>query len=139
MHCGPKRPTQISQFAVSCLEALASAGLGQVVSLRGASGLLHYLDFGPTNDIDALWPESATPYDRERVVAVVEHALAQFGDIRKREWGEVVSLELFQDNRTVFSCQIAERSAQLRDSVSVEWTDVQLDSPDDLIANKMVV
>ena len=73
------------------------------------------------------------------MVAVVEHALAQFGDIRKREWGEVVSLELFQDNRTVFSWQIAERSAQLRDSVSVEWTDVQLDSLDDLIASKMVV
>ena len=69
---------------------------------------------------------------------VVAQVLAAHSEVRQRKWGDVVSLELSLDSRTVFSFQIAERSAQLKDTVSAGWTNVQLDSLDDLIASKMV-
>ena len=105
--------------------------------MGGAFGLLHYLDYRPTHDVDARWSGDATPPQRKRVVEVVSDALAAHGEIREREWGEVVSVELLRERRTVFSFQIAERSAQLKDSVPAGWTDVQLDSLDDVIASKM--
>ena len=55
-----------------------------------------------------------------------------------RSWGDVTSIELASGSRTVFSFQIAQRSAQLEPSISAGWTDVQLDSLADLVASKMV-
>ena len=136
--CKPKRPTHISLYAELCLKALASAGLGQAISLGGAFGLLHYLDYRPTNDIDAWWAEDANPVQRTQVVEVVAHVLAAHGEVRQREWGDVVSLDLIEDRKTIFSFQFAVRSVQLNDTVSSSWTDVQLGSLDDLIASKMV-
>ena len=136
--CKPKRPTHISLYAELCLKALASAGLGQAISLGRAFGLLHYLDYRPTNDIDAWWAEDANPVQRTQVVEVVAHVLAAHGEVRQREWGDVVSLDLIEDRKTIFSFQFAVRSVQLNDTVSSSWTDVQLDSLDDLIASKMV-
>ena len=53
-------------------------------------------------------------------------------------WGDVVSIELSQANKTVFSFQIAQRTAQLQPADSAIWIDVLLDSFSDLIASKMV-
>ena len=138
MAIGPKRPTHISQYAEICLEELASSGLGQAISLGGAFGLLHYLDYRPTHDIDAWWAKDSNPAQRKQVVEVIARTLAPFGEIRRREWGDVFSLDLIEDRKTVFSFQIADRSVQLNDTVSSSWTGVQLDSLDDLIASKMV-
>lgn len=38
----PKRPNHVSEYAVACLGALASGGLGRHISLGGALGLAHY-------------------------------------------------------------------------------------------------
>jgi hypothetical protein len=46
--------------------------------------------------------------------------------------------QLSQDGKTVFSFQIAERSARLEEPVSAGWIDVPLDSLADLVAGKMV-
>jgi len=45
---------------------------------------------------------------------------------------------LGQENKTIFSFQIAQRSAQLQPSISANWIDVTLDSFADLVASKMV-
>jgi hypothetical protein len=50
----------------------------------------------------------------------------------------VTSIELMDGTQTVFSFQIAHRSAQLEPSQPVPWTEVLLDSFTDLVASKMV-
>ncbi len=120
------------------MKALASAGLGQVISIGGAFGLLNYLDQRPTHDVVAWWSAGATAAQRPQAVELISKVLADLGDMSIREWGDVCSLELRRIGRTVFSFQIADRPLQLEKSVSAQWTDVQFDSLDDLIASKMV-
>jgi nucleotidyltransferase AbiEii toxin of type IV toxin-antitoxin system len=132
------RPSQLSPYAERALQALADAGLGHRISVRGALGLQHYLEYRFTNDVDAWWEPSTSAEDRSRVIQIVESALREWGETRTRQWGEVVSVELRQDGKVVFSFQIASRSAQLEPTERVPWTDVSLDSLPDLIASKMV-
>lgn len=133
----PVRPTHLSEHAERTLQALASADLGHAISLGGALGLLHYLDYRSTHDVDAWWAPSASLEDRERVIAVVEETLRPSGEVRARRWGEVVSIELRVAGKTVFSFQIAERSAQLEPTATLPWTEVDIDSLPDLVASKM--
>lgn len=133
----PKRPNQLSDYAARTLQALAAEGLGHKISLGGALGLLHYLDYRSTHDVDAWWSPSATGEDRERVLRTIETALQPFGEVGTRSWGEVVSVELRIAGKKVFSFQIASRSAQLTAPERLPWADVSLDSLNDLIASKM--
>lgn len=132
-----QRPTHLPNYAERCLQALAANGLGDKISLGGAFGLLHYLDYRPTHDVDAWWESSATSNDQRRVIEVVEAALQPEGKVKTRAWSDVVSIELFQEGQVVFSFQIARRSAQLEPSAPAPWINVLLDSFPDLVASKM--
>jgi len=134
----PRRPTHLPDHAETCLQALAAHGLGDRLSLGGALGLLHYLDYRSTHDVDAWWEASASSEDQQRVIQVIEEALRPWGEVKKRAWGDVVSVELQREGHTAFSFQIARRSAQLASSQPAAWTDVLLDSFPDLVASKMV-
>src|SRR5947199_2609495 len=134
----PVRPSHLSEYAEKTLAALAATGLGHAISVGGALGLLHYLDYRTTHDVDAWWTSAAFTEDRERVLATIEAALQPFGEVRARKGGEVVSLELKKGGKTVFSFQIASRSAQLQPPTTLPWSDVALDSLPDLVASKMV-
>ena len=134
----PRRPVHLPEFAEACLQTLANHGLGETLSLGGDLGLLHYLDYRPTKDVDAWWVTSATAEEQRQVIEVIEKTLAPFGQVRQRAWGDVVSIELRQQKRTLFSFQIARRSAQLESSGPAPWTKVLLDSFSDLLASKMV-
>lgn len=133
----PHRPTHISEYAVACLQALAASGLGEKVSLGGAVGLMHYLDYRRTNDVEAWWTPAATADDQPRVIEVIEATLRTFGQVHRRAWGEVVSVELKQEGKTIFSFQVARRSAQLEPPTLAPWINVLLDNLDDLLASKM--
>jgi hypothetical protein len=119
----PGRPTHIPVYAEVCLRALVTAGLNHKISLGGAFGLLHHLDYSATHDVDAWWDASATTQDHEQVIQVIEIALTPHGRVQKRAWGDVVSIELVQANQVVFSFQIAQRSAQLQPTISAVWVD----------------
>ena len=134
----PRRPSHLSDYAEACLQALAERGLGGKISVGGALGLLHYLDYRPTHDVDAWWDPSATAEDRRQVIQVIKTTLESFGQVKTRAWGDVVSVELMREGRTIFSFQIARRSAQLEPSAPAPWTSVLLDSFSDLVASKMV-
>src|SRR6266850_3673301 len=134
----PKQPAQLSEYAIACLRALAGKGLGRFLSLGGALGLMHYLEYRSTHDVDAWWSPNVTAEEMERVLTAVEEALAAFGDVKKRSWGDVVSLDLKVGKDAAFSFQIAARSAQLEPSAPAPWVDILLDSLPDLIAGKMV-
>lgn len=134
----PTRPQHLPDFAELCLDALAARGLGHKISLGGALGLLHYLDYRSTHDVDAWWEASASEEDRKEVADVLRATLAATGEVRIRTWGEVVSIELKRGGRKIFSFQVAHRAARLEPSARAPWTDVLLDSFDDLVANKMV-
>ena len=100
--------------AVACLDVLVRAGLGDMVSLGGALGLLHYIDYRATHDVHAWWSDEANPDDRSPVVEVVETTLRALGELRTRSWGDVVSVELQREGKTVFGFQIASQSASVR-------------------------
>jgi Nucleotidyl transferase AbiEii toxin, Type IV TA system len=134
----PQRPEHISAYAERTLQSLAAAGLGDRIALGGALGLLHYLDYRDTHDVDAWWNPATTSAERLAVIETIETALRPYGVLKRRAWGDVVSIELALAGKTVFSFQIAQRSAQLQPTISVQWTDVQLDSFADLLASKMV-
>ena len=131
-------PKYIPEYAEACLQALGASWLGEKISLGGGFGLLHYLDYRSTHDVDAWWVPTATAEDRTKVINVLEATLEPSGRVKIRAWGDVVSVELMQDGKTVFSFQIAHRSAQLEPSSLPEGTGVLLDSFPDLLASKMV-
>jgi hypothetical protein len=112
--------------------------LGDSISVGGALGLLHYLDYRPTHDVDAWWMPAATTQVQKEVVEVIEATLRSFGQVRRRTWGDVVSIELEVDAEAVFSFQIARRDAQLQPATRVPWMGILLDSFPDLVASKMV-
>jgi predicted nucleotidyltransferase len=134
----PRRPSQLPDYSEACLQALVDRGLAQQVSLGGGLGLLHYLDYRQTLDVDAWWAEGASAEDRRLVTETLVSALQPHGQVKTRAWGDVVSIELLQAGRKVFSFQIAPRSAQLQPSSAAPWIAVPLDSFPDLVASKMV-
>lgn len=132
------RPSELSAYAEACLRALAQRRLGDRLSLGGGQGLLHYVDYRPTHDVDAWWDKETTPQERDEIIQVIEDALRSWGQVEVRAWGEVTSIELSRAGEKVFSFQMAERSAQLEPSRKAPWVDVKLDSLPDLVASKMV-
>jgi hypothetical protein len=134
----PHQPSQVSPYAQVCLEALIEAKLAERISLGGAFGLFHYIDYRSTYDVDAWWHGSLTEKQKLEVVEALETILAAFGSVNIRAWGDVVSIELSQDGKTVFSFQIAARSGILEEPVSAGWIDITVDSLSDLAASKMV-
>lgn len=134
----PHRPANLCGYAEACLRALAERDLGEKISLGGALGLSHCLDYRPTHDADARWALAATSADRRRVIEVIRDTLSVFGQVSTRSWGDVVSIELSSEGKKIFSFQIAQRSAQLEPSEPMPWTHVLLDSFADLLASKMV-
>ena len=133
----PKQPSRLSPYARACLDALVKANLAGRISLGGALGLFHYLDYRPTRDVHAWWSDALTEDQRREVADALEKTLSVYGAVRIRAWGDVVSVELLQDGKTTFSFQVASRSAQLEESIPAGWIDVSLDSLADLIAGKM--
>lgn len=134
----PKQPTQISEQALACLDAIAASGLGERLSLGGAFGLAHYFEYRSTYDVDAWWREPVTAEERQKIVRILEDALRRFGPVRTRAWGDVTSVELSDGKKTIFSFQIARRSAELQPPLTDVWPgNIGLDSFDDLLASKM--
>lgn len=134
----PHQPSNLPPITVVCLKSLVDAGIANRVSLGGALGLFHYLDYRLTQDVDAWWSEGLTQAEKQEVIDTVHRALDEFGAVKVRTWGDVVSVELTQDSKKVFSFQIAARSARLEDPISAGWIDIPLDSLADLAASKMV-
>jgi hypothetical protein len=134
----PQQPSHLSPYARACLEALVKAHLAERISLGGALGLFHYLDYRPTCDVDAWWSESLTEAQRQEVCQTLEKTLLFYGSVRVRSWGDVVSVDLLVAGKTTFSFQIASRSMRLEEPSLAGWIDVPLDSLADLVASKMV-
>jgi hypothetical protein len=134
----PQSPIQLSPYALACLESLAQSPLGGKLSLGGAVGLMHYLEYRTTYDVDAWWLEGVTVAEQDGIRMLLEATLAPLGTVQVRRWGDVLSVELMQENKTVFSFQIAHRSALLYPPQASPWGTIWLDTLADLIASKMV-
>jgi len=134
----PRQPSHLSPYTRACLDGLVKENLANRISLGGAFGLFHYVDYRPTHDVDAWWSESLTEGEKQAVIQALERNLSDFGNVRVRAWGDVVSVELSQEGKTVFSFQIAARTMRLEEPVQAGWIDVPLDSLSDLVASKMM-
>lgn len=130
-------PANMDKLAEECLLALGQHGMGRLISIGGALGLLHYLDYRVTRDADAWWSDSATESEKQEVIKIIRQVLASKGNVQIRSWGDVVSIELKKTERVVFSFQIARRSARLSESRKAAWAEIWVDSWEDLIASKM--
>lgn len=130
-------PKSLTNFARVCLETLSKSTLGQFITLGGAVGLSLYHEFRTTKDVDAWWTPDATGNDKESVISLIKITLENYGTAIVRRFGDVVSLDLRQENKVVFNFQIASRSALLRQPIESPWSPVTLDSFDDLVASKM--
>ncbi len=73
----PHRPEHLPDYSEMCLQALVDHGLADKIALGGALGLLHYLDYRTTHDVDAWWAETVTETDRRQVLQVLEDVLRQ--------------------------------------------------------------
>jgi len=133
----PQQPSHLSPYARACLEVLVKANLAARISLGGAFGLFHYLDYRPTHDVDAWWSGSVTEQQRQAVVELLETTLSDFGSVHVRAWGDMVSVELSLEGKMVFSFQIAARSVRLEEPILAGWIDIPLDSLADLVASKL--
>jgi len=130
-------PNSLNKYAASCLEALQNSGSGKYISLGGAVGLAHYYEYRTTKDVDAWWTLEATPEAQKSIIALLIGILEKYGEVKVRRFGDVVSIDLIQDGKIVFNFQIASRSVLLRPTIPSPWTDISLDSVDDLVASKM--
>jgi len=133
----PKKPSRPGPFVVDLLRAVSESGHAACISLGGAFGLLHYHDYRETHDIDAWWADDAAAEDMQGLLRTVEEALSAFGSTRRRAWGDVVSVDLQQQGKTVFNFQVARRSARLAPAVPSPWG-IPLDDLSDIVASKMV-
>jgi hypothetical protein len=60
----------------------------------GALGLLCYLDYRSTHDVDAWWDALATSEERQRVIHTLETILRSWCQVKTRAWGDGVSVEV---------------------------------------------
>ena len=135
----PRQPDRIPEPVRACLEAIARSGLGHAISIGGAFGLAYYHEYRETHDVAAWWLESAGRSLQQEVQSAIEEALRPLGTTRVRRWGDVVSIELMQDNRVTFSFQVAERSVMLHPPLKAPWPHgLLVDALQDLVASKMV-
>lgn len=135
MKPSPRAPRNLSPLARACLEKLAEHG--GLVSVGGAIGLSYYLEYRTTADVDAWW-EGGDSRQRAQLIEEVEEVLRLHGEVRRRSWGDVVSVELALEDGGSFSFQVARRSARLSDPEAAPWPKgLHLDSLEDLAASKM--
>ncbi len=99
----PKQPSLLSGYAEACLKALVKANLADRISIRGAFGLFHYIDYRPTQDMEAWWSQTITEAQKKEVIFTIQSALRSFVKLSLDHGGDVVSDELSQDNKKVFS------------------------------------
>ena len=95
----PRKPAIVSAYADACLQAISAAGLAGNLSLGGAFALAFYFEYRETHDIEAWWVPAAGAEERRRVVSCVESALQQFGEVSRRAWGDVVSVDLRREGK----------------------------------------
>jgi hypothetical protein len=133
----PRKPKNLSEHALLCLDALSQSGLTDKLSLGGAIGLMHYFEYRSTHDVDAWWSPSVTQSERRVITTLLEATLAPLGEVRTRMWSDVTSVELRREGKTVFSFQIAERSVLLGKPQLSPWPGILLDDLPDLVASKM--
>jgi hypothetical protein len=72
----PRQPSHLSLYARARLDALVTANLADRISLGGALGLFHYLEYRPTHDVDAWWSEPLTEGQKQEVTRTLETTLA---------------------------------------------------------------
>ena len=65
----PRRPSHLPDHSEVCLRALVDHGLAGHISLGDAFGLLHYLDYRATHDVDAWWTDTAAAAERQQLRA----------------------------------------------------------------------
>lgn len=134
----PTRPANVDPLGAEILEGLRGSSESGEIVLGGYFALKHYLDYRPTHDIDAWWRTTRRAATLDRIRAVMRKVADGRGmELREREWGDVVSFELVEEGRKVFSFQIATRSVELEPPMTSAWEPILVESLADNVGAKM--
>jgi Nucleotidyl transferase AbiEii toxin, Type IV TA system len=135
----PKRPEDVSPFAVAFLHRLQSAAAAEQFVLGGYFALKHYLDYRQTGDVGAWWLAREDP----QALAAARAAFAQTAEelgytVRERAWGETISLEALDGAKKAFSFQVSARSIKIEEPIRSPWGRFPIETLQDNVASKMV-
>lgn len=136
----PRKPADIDARAAALLEWMGAQPWASCLVLGRALALKHYVNIRPTHDCDAWWTPAATAGDKAQVLSAVESFLARQAPaarIVRQRWGDVDSVKVSEEDRVVFSFQIADRSVPLEPDQPSGWGGVAIESFTDKIASKM--
>jgi hypothetical protein len=134
----PKKPRHADPFAAAFLERLQDRPEASQFVLGGYFALKHYLDYRDTSDVDAWWRTRRDSDALEAARAAFAGAARQFGySVHERSWGETISIEAFDDDRKVFSFQVATRSVEIEPPVASPWGRIPIETLNENMGAKM--
>jgi len=133
-----KRPSGLHPWADEILRKLAGLPASKEIVLGGYFALQHFLDFRPTNDIDAWWRDRANPQTLEAIRSVMGEFAERHGcALTERQFGETYSFELAEGGKKVYSFQIAVRSCELEPPLASLWPPIMIETLRDNVGAKM--
>jgi hypothetical protein len=125
-------------LAAEVLSGLRAFPESAELVLGGYFALRRYADYRATHDLDAWWKTGRTEPTMTRVREVMQDVAGRHGlTLVERAWGETVSFELADDERKVFSFQIALRSLELEPPEPSQWQPILIESLADNVGSKM--
>jgi hypothetical protein len=136
----PTKPADLDARTAALLDWMGAQPWASCLVLGGALALKHYVNIRPTHDCDAWWTPAATTADKAQVLSAVESFLARQAPaarIVRQRWGDVDSVKVLEQDRAVFSFQIADRSVQLEPYQPSGWGGLKIESFTDNVASKM--
>lgn len=134
----PEVPPELHPLAREILAHLRSRPEAAPIILGGGVALQHYCPFRLTKDIDAWWEAAPVAETQAAIKQVMSEVSLKHGlGLQVRTWGETESYELQQEGQTVFSFQIALRTAELEPPVTSAWNPVKIETFRENLACKM--
>jgi len=134
----PCVPKSLHPLAREALEELRSFPEAASIIVGGGVALQHYCEFRETVDLDAWWEGPVRPEAQAAIRGAMGEIARRHGyRLTLRSWRETESYELSENERKVFSFQIAQRSVQLEPSLPSAWPPVKIESFRDNVGAKM--
>lgn len=140
----PQCPANLHSITTAILNEMVNRYPDQsrYLVLGGYFALKCYLDYRDTHDIDAWWSQQSALQERELTLDCLRLIMQEVGEahhlsLAERTTNTMVSLELRNNNQTIFSVQVAERDVELEPPIPSPWTPIQIETLRDNLASKM--
>lgn len=133
-------PIELENIQRDLLSALGDIPEAAAFTIGGGVALNTFVEPRVTNDIDAWWTNARKSDALIQARGACERVGADYGlHVQTRSAGDVESIEfLSDDNKKVFSFQVASRDVSLDAPDASPWGQLKIESLTDNVASKMV-